>query len=97
MSDCPSRALLGWHLGGSSKPKTAVSALAQALITFNGRLGEATLPFLLRPHTGLVFTSRSHTPPVKKHGLHQAFITSDGPEQNGMIAWCVSDLHSTSS
>ncbi|SFU92311.1 Integrase core domain-containing protein [Paenacidovorax caeni] len=83
--DCHSRELLGWHLSRSGKPKTAESALEQALIARFGTLGRVPAPFLLRSDNGLVFTSRSFTALVRSYGLRQEFITPHSPEQNGLV------------
>ena len=83
--DCHSRELLGWHLSGSGRSKSAESALEQALIIRFGTLGRGPTPFLLRSDNGLVFTSRSYTALVRSYGLRQEFITPHSPEQNGMV------------
>ena len=83
--DCHSRELLGWHLSRSGKPKTAESALEQALIARFGTLGRVPAPFLLRSDNGLAFTSRSFTALVRSYGLRQEFITPHSPEQNGLV------------
>lgn len=83
--DCHSRELLGWHLLRSRKPKTAESALEQALIACFGTLGRVPAPLLLRLDNGLVFTSRSVTALIRGYGLRQEFITPRSPGQNGLV------------
>ena len=68
------RALLGWHLSRSGKSQTAESAIEQVLITRFSTQGQVPAPFLLRPESGLVFTSRNGKRPVKSHELRQKFI-----------------------
>ena len=83
--DCHTCELLGWHLSGSGKASTAASVLEHALIARFGSLGKVETSFLLGSDTGLVFTPRKYTALVRSYGLHQEFITSHSPQQNGMI------------
>lgn len=74
-----------WHISRSGKSRTAESALKQALIARFGTLGRVPRSFLLRSDNRLVFTSRSYTALVRRHGLRQEFITLHTPEQSGLV------------
>ena len=66
--------------------------MQQALITRFCTLGLVSEPFLLRPESSLVFTSRDCTRLLRSYGLKQELITPHCPQQNGMVERVIGTL-----